>query len=66
MLEWVGTGTVAAPVIAQKAKDMGILTVGIITVPFTFEGRKRRTQAEEGIEKMRESVDTYWLLTMTN
>ena len=59
-----GTGTGAAPVIAQAAKDMGILTVGIITVPFTFEGRKRRTQAEEGIEKMRESVDT--LLVINN
>tara|TARA_X000000950_G_scaffold31847_1_gene34394 strand:+ start:1873 stop:3513 length:1641 start_codon:yes stop_codon:yes gene_type:complete len=59
-----GTGTGAAPVIAQAARDMGILTVGIITVPFTFEGRKRRTQAEEGIEKMRESVDT--LLVINN
>ena len=59
-----GTGTGAAPVIAQAAKDMGILTVGIITVPFTFEGRKRRTQAEEGIEKMREAVDT--LLVINN
>ena len=59
-----GTGTGAAPVIAQAAKDMGILTVGIVTVPFTFEGRKRRTQAEEGIEKMRESVDT--LLVINN
>jgi cell division protein FtsZ len=59
-----GTGTGAAPVIAQAARDMGILTVGIITVPFTFEGRKRRTQAEEGIEKMREAVDT--LLVINN
>jgi cell division protein FtsZ len=59
-----GTGTGAAPVIAQAARDMGILTVGIVTVPFTFEGRKRRTQAEEGIEKMRESVDT--LLVINN
>ena len=59
-----GTGTGAAPVIAQAARDMGILTVGIVTVPFTFEGRKRRTQAEEGIEKMREAVDT--LLVINN
>jgi cell division protein FtsZ len=59
-----GTGTGAAPVIAQAAKDMGILTVGIVTVPFTFEGRKRRNQAEDGIEKMRQSVDT--LLVINN
>ena len=59
-----GTGTGAAPVIAQAARDMGILTVGIVTVPFTFEGRKRRSQAEEGIEKMREAVDT--LLVINN
>jgi cell division protein FtsZ len=59
-----GTGTGAAPVIAQAAKDMGILTVGIVTVPFTFEGRKRRNQAEAGIEKMRQSVDT--LLVINN
>ena len=43
---------------------MGILTVGIITVPFTFEGRKRRTQAEDGIEQMRDAVDT--LLVINN
>jgi len=59
-----GTGTGAAPVIAQAARDMGILTVGIVTVPFTFEGRKRRTQAEDGIEKMRQAVDT--LLVINN
>ena len=59
-----GTGTGAAPVIAQTAKEMGILTVGIVTVPFTFEGRKRRTQAEDGIEKMRQAVDT--LLVINN
>jgi cell division protein FtsZ len=59
-----GTGTGAAPVIAQAAKDMGILTVGIVTVPFTFEGRKRRNQAESGIEKMRQAVDT--LLVINN
>lgn len=59
-----GTGTGAAPVIAQVAKDMGILTVGIVTVPFNFEGRRRRQQAEEGMSKMRENVDT--LLVINN
>jgi cell division protein FtsZ len=59
-----GTGTGAAPVIAQAAKDMGILTVGIVTVPFNFEGRKRRQQAEEGMERMRQNVDT--LLVINN
>lgn len=59
-----GTGTGAAPVIAQVAKEMGILTVGIVTVPFGFEGRKRRMQAEEGLEGMRQNVDT--LLVINN
>lgn len=59
-----GTGTGAAPVIAQVAKEMGILTVGIVTVPFGFEGRKRRQQAEEGLEGMRQNVDT--LLVINN
>ena len=59
-----GTGTGAAPVIAQVAKEMGILTVGIVTVPFNFEGRKRRIQAEEGLSEMRENVDT--LLVINN
>ena len=45
-----GTGTGAAPIIAQAAKEMGILTVGIVTVPFQFEGRKRKEQADYGIE----------------
>ena len=53
-----GTGTGAAPVIAKAAKDMGILTVGIVTVPFTHEGKKRRAQAEEGINELKQSVDT--------
>lgn len=53
-----GTGTGAAPVIAATAKEMGILTVGIVTIPFAFEGRKRKQQAEIGIEEMRRSVDT--------
>ncbi len=59
-----GTGTGAAPVIAQVAKELGILTVGIVTVPFNFEGRKRRIQAEAGLEEMRQSVDT--LLVINN
>ncbi len=59
-----GTGTGAAPVIAKVAKELGILTVGIVTIPFNFEGKKRRLQAEEGLNKMRENVDT--LLVINN
>lgn len=59
-----GTGTGAAPVIAGVAKELGILTVGIVTVPFNFEGRKRRVQASEGLEAMRNAVDT--LLVINN
>ena len=53
-----GTGTGAAPVVAQVAKDMGILTVGVITKPFGFEARTRMTNALGGIEKLKEHVDT--------
>jgi cell division protein FtsZ len=53
-----GTGTGAAPVIASVAKELGILTVGIVTIPFTFEGKKRRAQAEAGLEEMKKYVDT--------
>ncbi|WP_342525898.1 cell division protein FtsZ [Chryseomicrobium sp. FSL W7-1435] len=53
-----GTGTGAAPVIAQIAKELGALTVGVVTRPFTFEGRKRSTQAIGGISMMKEAVDT--------
>ncbi|MBO0994285.1 cell division protein FtsZ [Bacillus sp. SD088] len=53
-----GTGTGAAPVIAKIAKDMGALTVGVVTRPFTFEGRKRSNQASGGIGTMKEAVDT--------
>jgi cell division protein FtsZ len=53
-----GTGTGAAPVIAKIAKDMDILTVGIVTVPFSFEGKKKLTQAELGIEAFRSGCDT--------
>ena len=52
-----GTGTGAAPVVAQVAKDMGILTVGVVTRPFTFEGRQRIEQANVGITEMKEKVD---------
>lgn len=59
-----GTGTGAAPVIARACREMGILTVGIVTVPFIFEGKKRSQQAEEGLSEMREAVDT--LLVIRN
>ena len=52
-----GTGTGAAPIIAQTAKEMGILTVGIVTIPFEFEGKKRKQQADEGIEALKASVE---------
>ncbi len=53
-----GTGTGAAPVVASVAREMGILTVGIVTEPFSFEGRKRKLQAEEGINELRKQVDS--------
>jgi cell division protein FtsZ len=53
-----GTGTGAAPVIAQIAKELGALTVGVVTKPFSFEGRQRAKNAEEGIAQLRERVDT--------
>jgi cell division protein FtsZ len=53
-----GTGTGAAPVIASIARELGILTVGIVTIPFSFEGKKRRAQAEAGLEEMKKYVDT--------
>jgi len=57
-----GTGTGAAPVIAEAAKQMDILTVGIVTIPFLFEGRKRRQQAESGIEELRKNVDSLLII----
>ncbi len=54
-----GTGTGAAPVIAEAAKDMGILTVAVVTKPFNFEGPKRMQVANEGLEKLKDIVDTY-------
>ncbi|HQV76115.1 MAG TPA: cell division protein FtsZ, partial [Flavobacteriales bacterium] len=59
-----GTGTGAAPVIAKIAREMGILTVGIVTSPFQWEGRKRKLQASTGIDEMRDAVDT--LLVINN
>jgi len=53
-----GTGTGASPVVAEIAKEMGALTIGVVTRPFSFEGRKRAQQAEEGIARLREKVDT--------
>src|SRR6266566_3253198 len=53
-----GTGTGAAPIISQIARDLGALTIGIVTKPFLFEGRKRMRQAEMGIAEMRKHVDT--------
>jgi len=59
-----GTGTGAAPIIAEIAKEMGILTVGVVTKPFTFEGKRRMTHAERGIDELRKRVDT--LVTIPN
>ena len=53
-----GTGTGAAPVVAESAREQGILTVGVVTKPFGFEGRRRMTQAEQGIEELRSKVDS--------
>lgn len=59
-----GTGTGAAPVVAQIARDLGILTVGVVTKPFMFEGRKRMQYAERGVENLKATVDT--LVTIPN
>jgi cell division protein FtsZ len=59
-----GTGTGAAPIIAKTARELGILTVGIVTTPFKFEGKRRKEHAENGIAKMKESVDS--LLVINN
>ncbi len=53
-----GTGTGAAPVVAQVAKEIGALTIGVVTRPFAFEGRRRSTQAEDGITELKDEVDT--------
>ena len=59
-----GTGTGGAPILAKICKDLGILTVGIVTTPFAFEGKKRLAQAEEGIRQLKDHVDT--LLVISN
>lgn len=59
-----GTGTGAAPVIARIAKDMGILTVGIVTIPFLFEGERKIIQALNGVEEIAKNVDA--LLVINN
>jgi cell division protein FtsZ len=59
-----GTGTGGAPIIAKICKDLGVLTVGIVTTPFSYEGKKRQLQAEEGIENLKQYVDT--LLVISN
>lgn len=58
-----GTGTGGAPVVSKICRDLGILTVGIVTTPFTYEGRKRMKQAQEGIERMRDHVDTILIIS---
>ncbi len=59
-----GTGTGAAPIIAQVARELGALTVGVVTKPFTFEGKRRKLQSEHGIQDLRQAVDT--LITIPN
>ena len=60
-----GTGTGAAPVVAEMARNLGILTVGVVTKPFGFEGKPRMRNAIEGIERLKENVDTHLLLSLT-
>jgi cell division protein FtsZ len=61
-----GTGTGAAPIIAQAARELGVLTVGVVTKPFQFEGNKRMRQAEEGIEALQKVVDTLIVIPNQN
>ncbi|NGQ89949.1 cell division protein FtsZ [Rhodobacter sp. HX-7-19] len=61
-----GTGTGAAPIIAQAARELGVLTVGVVTKPFQFEGSKRMKQAEEGIESLQKVVDTLIIIPNQN
>lgn len=58
-----GTGTGGAPIIARICKDLGILTVGIVTTPFSYEGKKRMQQAEDGINRLKECVDTLLIIS---
>lgn len=53
-----GTGTGAAPVVARLSREAGVLTVGVVTYPFTFEGRRRGNQASDGVDTLRKNVDT--------
>ncbi len=59
-----GTGSGAAPIIAEAARELGVLTVGIVTIPFSFEGRRRKQQANEGLDELKKHVDT--LLVINN
>ena len=61
-----GTGTGAAPVVAKIAKEMGILTVGVVTTPFAFEGKRRMMQAQEGINELAEHVDSLMVIPNEN
>ena len=61
-----GTGTGAIPIIAKIAKDMGILTIGIVTKPFTFEGKKRKLRADQGIENLKRIVDALIIIPNDN
>ena len=61
-----GTGTGAAPIIAQAARELGVLTVGVVTKPFQFEGSKRMRQAEEGVEALQKVVDTLIIIPNQN
>ena len=61
-----GTGTGAAPIIAQAARELGVLTVGVVTKPFQFEGVKRMRQAEEGVEALQKMVDTLIIIPNQN
>src|SRR5690606_6598961 len=56
-------GTGASPVLAKAAKEMGILTVAIVTTPFAIEGKKRRSQAQEGLDELRKYVDSYLVIS---
>jgi len=58
-----GTGTGASPIIAKAAREMDILTVGIITTPFSFEGKRRKMQAEEGLEELKKYVDSFLVIS---
>lgn len=58
-----GTGTGASPIIAKAAKELDILTVGIITTPFSFEGKRRRMQADDGLEELKKYVDSYLIIS---